>query len=77
MEVFRMRYHFLRQNWPTGRFQASLKRYGDDINLTDERMFAKPISLQDTMALIAANRTNRVIKKVIHIVGMSFPPVGF
>jgi hypothetical protein len=29
------------------------------------------------MALIVAKRTNRVIKKVVHIVGMSFLPVGF
>jgi hypothetical protein len=49
---------------------------GEDINLSYERKFGKLISLQDTMALIVANRTNRVIKKVVHIVGMSFLPVG-
>lgn len=49
---------------------------GGDINLSYERMFGKLISLQDTMALIVAKRTNRVIKRVVHIVGMSFLPVG-
>ena len=49
----------------------------DEINLSYERLFGKLISLQDTMALIVAKRTERVIKKVVHIMGMSFLPVGF
>lgn len=46
-------------------------------NLSFERLFGKLISLQDTMALIVASRTGRMIKEVIHLAGMAFVPIGF
>jgi len=49
---------------------------GDVKNLSYERIFGKLISLQDTMALIVSDRTERIIKKTIQIVGMAFLPIG-
>lgn len=49
---------------------------GDVINLSYERIFGKLISLQDTMALIIAKRTGRVIKEAVQIAGMAFLPIG-
>ncbi len=46
-------------------------------NLSFERIFGQLISLQDTMAVIVAGRTNRMIKEVVHWAGMTFLPVGF
>lgn len=45
-------------------------------NLSYERIFGKLISLQDTMAVIIAGRTGRVITEVAHIAGMTFLPIG-
>lgn len=45
-------------------------------NLSFERLFGKLISLQDTMALIIASRTGRIIKEVVFIAGMAFIPIG-
>ena len=45
-------------------------------NLSFERLFGKLISLQDTMALIIASRTGRIIKEVVFIAGMAFLPIG-
>lgn len=45
-------------------------------NLSFERLFGKLISLQDTMALIIASRTGRMIKEVVLIAGMAFLPIG-
>ncbi len=49
---------------------------GESPNLSYERLFGKLIALQDTMAVIVSRRTNRIIKKAAHIVGMAFLPVG-
>lgn len=38
---------------------------GEQANLSYERLFGKLISIQDTMALIMEQKTNRVIKKVL------------
>ncbi len=38
---------------------------GEPVNLSYERLFGKLISLQDTLAVIIADSTNRVIRKVI------------
>lgn len=46
-------------------------------NLSFERLFGKLISLQDTMAVIISGRTNRMIREVVLIAGMTFLPVGF
>lgn len=45
-------------------------------NLSYERIFGKLISLQDTMALIIAGRTGRVITEAAHYAGMAFLPIG-
>jgi hypothetical protein len=45
-------------------------------NLSFERIFGKLISLQDTMALIVATRTGRIIKQTLQIAGMAFFPIG-
>lgn len=45
-------------------------------NLSYERLFGKLISLQDTMALIVATRSDRIVKEVVHTAGMAFLPVG-
>lgn len=45
-------------------------------NLSFERSFGKLIALQDTMALIAQSRGDRLIKEVVHMAGMAFLPVG-
>jgi hypothetical protein len=49
---------------------------GETKNLSFERIFGKLISLQDIMAQIVSNRTGRVIKQVVQMVGMAFLPVG-
>lgn len=49
---------------------------GEIKNLSYERIFGKLISLQDTMALVVANRSGRMIKEVVHIAGMAFLPIG-
>ncbi|MDX1519677.1 MAG: hypothetical protein R3318_06095 [Gammaproteobacteria bacterium] len=38
---------------------------GEETNLSYERLFGKLIAIQDTMALIMEQKTNRVIKKVL------------
>lgn len=38
---------------------------GETVNLSYERLFGKIIAIQDMMAIIIANKTNRIIKKVI------------
>ncbi|MCG8324543.1 MAG: hypothetical protein MI673_03425 [Thiotrichales bacterium] len=38
---------------------------GEETNLSYERLFGKLIGIQDTMALVMEQKTNRVIKKVI------------
>lgn len=50
---------------------------GEVQNLSYERLFGKLISLQDTMALIASQKSGRTIKKVVLFAGMTFLPVGF
>ena len=45
-------------------------------NLSFERLFGKLISLQDTMALIVSERSDRVLKKMVHFAGMTFLPIG-
>lgn len=45
-------------------------------NLSFERLFGKLISLQDTMALIASGRGDRIVKEAVHMAGMAFFPVG-
>jgi hypothetical protein len=49
---------------------------GDVQNLSYERLFGKLISLQDTMAKIVSDRTGRLIKKAVQMVGMTFLPIG-
>jgi len=46
-------------------------------NLSFERIFGKLISLQDTMALIVATRTGRMITEAVYFTGMAFFPIGF
>ena len=46
-------------------------------NLSFERIFGKLISLQNTMALIVATRTGRLITDAVHMTGMVFLPIGF
>jgi hypothetical protein len=38
---------------------------GEEVNLSFERLFGKLISLQDTLALLVANRSNRTIRTVV------------
>jgi len=38
---------------------------GEEVNLSFERLFGKLISLQDTLALVVAGRTNRAIRTVV------------
>ena len=45
-------------------------------NLSFERLFGKIISIQEIMALIVADQTNRIINEVIHCAGMTFFPLG-
>lgn len=45
-------------------------------NLSFERIFGKLIALSDTMALIVEEGGDRLIKQVVHMVSMSFLPVG-
>ena len=48
----------------------------EDINLSFERLFGKIISLQDTLALIVAGRSNRTIRTVVHrMAGAVFLPL--
>lgn len=50
---------------------------GEIINISFERIFGKMISIQDMMARIVADRTNRTINKVVHAVASAaFLPVG-
>lgn len=47
-------------------------------NLSFERLFGKMIAIQDMMALIMEDRTNRTITRVVHgVAAFSFLPVGF
>ena len=46
-------------------------------NLSFERLFGKMIAIQDMMARIMADRTNRLINKVAITAASSFLPVGF
>lgn len=48
---------------------------GETMNLSFERLMGKMISLQDMMAEIIADSTNRFINKVVHTAGMSFLPI--
>jgi len=50
--------------------------HGEIENLSFERLFGKMIAIQDMMALIVADQSNRIITKVIHTAGMFFLPVG-
>ncbi|CCK81154.1 hypothetical protein [Desulfobacula toluolica] len=60
-----------------GRLVILTNSFEDDVkNLSYERIFGKLISLQDTMALIVAGRSGRVIKEVIQIAGMTFFPIS-
>ena len=43
----------------------SVSLQGEPENLSYERLFGKMIALQDTMAVIIADRTNRTVRKVI------------
>lgn len=45
---------------------------GPVVNLSFERLFGKLISLQDTLAVITAEKQQRAIKKAIQITGMTF-----
>lgn len=52
-------------------------RRADVENLSFERLFGKMIALQDMMARITADKTNRTINKVVHrIASAAFLPVG-
>ena len=49
---------------------------GEELNLSFERLFGKMISLQDTIAQIAAGRTNRTIRTVTQrLLGAVFLPI--
>jgi len=48
----------------------------EDLNLSFERLFGKLISLQDALALVIAERSNRTIKTVVQrMVGAVFLPI--
>ena len=48
----------------------------DVVNLSFEREFGKMIAYQDVMAEIAAQRTNRIIRRVVQSVGtLVFLPI--
>jgi hypothetical protein len=49
---------------------------GEPANLSFERLFGKLIAIQDMMARIMEDRTNRTINKMVHTAGTSFLPVG-
>lgn len=51
---------------------------GETANLSFERMFGKMIAIQDMMARITADRTNRAINRVVHTLATAtFLPTGF
>ena len=61
----------------TGRLCLTTNTFEGDIsNLSFERIFGKLIALSDSMALIIAERGDRLVKQAVHIAGMSFLPVG-
>lgn len=63
---------------PNGDLFLVTNVYGGPIeNLSFERIFGKLISLQDTMALIVATRTGRLLTDAVHMAGMAFFPIGF
>ena len=50
---------------------------GEPVNLSFERLFGKLIQVQDMMAKITADRTERTIKKIVHrLASAVFLPVG-
>jgi hypothetical protein len=55
---------------------VSNEGYGDVLNLSFEREFGKMIAYQDVMADIAAQRTNRIIRRVVQTVAAAaFLPI--
>jgi hypothetical protein len=47
-------------------------------NLSFERIFGKMIAIQDMMAMITADKTNRAINKVVHSMATAaFMPIGY
>ena len=50
---------------------------GEVRNLSYERIFGKMIAVQDMMARILEDRTNRMITKVVTTAASAFMPVGF
>jgi hypothetical protein len=59
-------------------FLLTNSRPDEPANLSFERLFGKMIAIQDMMALIMEDKTNRTINRVVHgVAAVSFLPVGF
>lgn len=57
-------------------FLLTNSREGEEANLSFERLFGKMIALQDMLARITADRTNRTINQVVHSLATSaFMPI--
>lgn len=62
---------------PNGELFLLTNSTTDPVNLSFERLFGKMIALQDMMAGITADRTERTINKIVHgIASAVFLPVG-
>jgi len=70
------------------RFKHRVKKNGDlflltnetegpTVNLSFERLYGKMIAIQDMMAIIMADKTNRAINEVMYSVGSVFLPMNF
>lgn len=60
-----------------GRLYLLSNNTSSEINLSFERLFGKMIALQDMMASIASDRSQRTVNKIIHgIASIVFLPVG-
>jgi hypothetical protein len=72
--IWRMKHHFAAD----GDLYLLTNGYDQNIeNLSFERLFGKLISLQDMMARISADSTNRTINKIVHSVASTvLLPVG-
>ena len=63
---------------PTGRAYLLTNAIDGEVqNLSFERLFGKMIAMQDMMARIMADKTNRLVTKVATTAASAFLPVGF
>lgn len=64
-----------RRNSSDQPFLLTNETKGEVLNLSFERLLGKMISIQDMMAYIVADSSNRLINKVVHTAGMAFLPL--